>query len=163
MVHLSGQAYGLRAPDASLLGCSFDEVKERQARRGVHRIPYLSDIGAPLIVEAFLDAIYRSSERTDYFGLSCSTFSDDIHANNVQWAPDGDEAFDDGSYVLQFDVEDRVRLVAFRHVDCSEDAARSISEVWIASELFYGVLSNWSELFEREWCDRLRAKEGVPH
>ena len=30
------------------------------------------------------------------------------------WAPDGDEPFDDASYVLQFDVKDRVRLIAFK-------------------------------------------------
>ena len=45
----------------------------------------------------------------------------------MQWAlvsaPDGDEAFDDGSYVLQFDVGDRVRLIAFKRPDQLVDLA----------------------------------------
>ena len=31
----------------------------------------------------------------------------------IVWAPDGDEAFDDGSYVLQVESGDQVRLIAF--------------------------------------------------
>jgi hypothetical protein len=39
---------------------------------------------------------------------------DMIYSRHILWAPDGDAAFDDGSYILQFDVDERVRLIAFK-------------------------------------------------
>ncbi|CAN5547304.1 hypothetical protein BH10PSE14_BH10PSE14_24680 [soil metagenome] len=156
VIHVGGNSYGARAPDASMLACSFDEVRERLERRGAHQIDYLSHVSASLIVEAFLDAIYRDTGRTDYFGLSQAAFGDDVYAAEVQWAPDGDEAFDDSSYVLQFDLEDRVRLIAFRYMEDAGETAASITEEWIASDDFYGLLSNWSGMFAQEWSDQLR-------
>ncbi len=34
--------------------------------------------------------------------------------SKLMWAPDGDEAFDDGSYVLQIDSGSLVRLIGFK-------------------------------------------------
>jgi hypothetical protein len=67
------------------------------------------------------------------------------------WAPDGDEAFDDGSYVLQFDVEDRVRLIAFRSGEGYVHDPATLSDVWLPSDDFYGVLQEWLQSFDREW------------
>lgn len=159
LIHLRGRSYGVRKPDASLLACSFGEVGDRLARRGTHQISYLSCTNASEIVEAFVDGEYRDTARTDYFGLSRSAFIDDVYANKIPWAPDGDEAFDDGSHVLQFDVEDKVRLIAFRQTGCPEDTASSVQEDWIAGDLFYGVLLEWSELFAEEWSSELRKKD----
>ena len=149
----------MREPDASLLACSFDEVRDRLARRGTHQISYLSCTSASEIVEAFVDGEYRDTARTDYFGLSRSAFIDDVYAKKIPWAPDGDEAFDDGSHVLQFDVEDKVRLIAFRQTGCPEDTASSVQEDWIEGDLFYGILLEWSELFAEEWSSELRKKD----
>jgi hypothetical protein len=160
LIHLRGISYGVRKPDASLLACSFEEVRDRLARRGTHQISYLSCTSASEIVEAFLDGEYRDTARTDYFGLSRSAFIDDVYARKIPWAPDGDEAFDDGSHVLQFDVEDKVRLIAFRNMGYSEETARSVQDAWIESDLFYSVLLDWSELFAEEWSNELR-KQGT--
>jgi hypothetical protein len=156
LIHIRGTCYGVRQPDATLLACSFGEVGDRVARRGTHQIPYLSCTSASEIAEAFLDAEYRDTARTDYFGLSRSAFIDDVYANKIPWAPDGDEAFDDGSHVLQFDVEDKVRLIAFRNMGYSEETASSVQDTWIDSDVFYDVLRDWSELFEAEWSNELR-------
>jgi hypothetical protein len=67
------------------------------------------------------------------------------------WAPDGDAALDDGSYVLQFDVDDRVRVIAFR---CRENFLHdpaTLSDVWLSADGFYNVLQQWHDAFEAEW------------
>lgn len=148
LIHIRGAAYGVREPDASLLGCSLDAVTQRLARRGQHCMPAFSDIPAPLIAEAILDAEYRDTGRDSYFGLTHAAFSEQLHANHAQWAPDGDAAFDDGSFVLHFDVEDRVRLIAFRNMP---DGAEQIAEAWIESDRFYETLSGWRRAFLGQW------------
>jgi hypothetical protein len=82
--------------------------------------------------------------------LSEAQFTKTLYSNSLVWAPDGDEAFDDGSYVLQFDVGDRVRLVAFKRPDSLVDPA-SVREVWVSSETFYNVLREWRDSFMAEW------------
>ena len=157
VIYLVGKAYGVREPEASMLGCSFEEVENRIGRRGAHRIQRLSDISADLIVEAFLDAIYRETDRDSYFGHTKSEFENALCDAHIQWAPDGDEAFDDGSYVLQFDIEDKVRLIAFQNMESPDDMANSIAEKWIEGDQFYGILSEWRELFIADWSDKVRA------
>jgi hypothetical protein len=75
-------------------------------------------------------------------------------SSDCQWAPDGDEAFDDGSYVLQFDVDDRVRLIAFKHGERGEgwqcDSA-TLRDVWLAADEFYRILQQWHDAFYAEW------------
>ncbi|WEJ98611.1 MAG: Imm42 family immunity protein [Candidatus Sphingomonas phytovorans] len=155
VVHVRGKIFGVREPDASMLGCSFSEVKDRLGRRGTHGISYLSDVSAPVIVEAFLDAIYRDVARSDYFSYPKSEFSSELYGSKIPWAPDGDEAFDDGSHILQFDVGEKVRLIAFQNMDCSVDTAKSIEEEWIDGDIFYGVLAQWSALFLADWSGQV--------
>lgn len=150
VIHIRGQAYGVQEPDASMLGCSFETVNGRLQRRGTHGVPFLAEIDASLIAEAYLDAVYRQTARIDYFGLSHSAFVKALHESAITWAPDGDEAFDDGSHVLQLDVGNKVRLIAFRNTDSPEDVVGTLREEWLDADLFYGVLSRWSELFAAE-------------
>ena len=155
VIHVGGQTFGIKQPDASMMGCSFNEVNERLKRRGTHSTPILDDVGAGDVAQAYLDAIYRDARRTDYFGLSGAKFVEAVYSNFVTWAPDGDEAFNDGSHVLQFDIGRRVRLVAFVNTDSPDDMVGTISEEWLEAELFYDVLSRWSELFASEWANKL--------
>lgn len=156
VIHIGGKAYGVREPDASMLGCSFEAVNDRLRRRGTHQVPFLSTIGAPLIAEAFLDVMYRQTARVDYFGLPVAKFTDILHGNAIEWAPDGDEAFDDGSHVLQFDVGNKVRLIAFVNTESPEDVGGTVVEEWLDGEVFYGVLCRWSEQFAAEWERKVR-------
>lgn len=83
--------------------------------------------------------------------MSSAAFQDIIYSNHINWAPDGDAAFDDGSYVLHFDVGDQVRLIAFK---CNEDnrpAPSSLSDKWLPADEFYDVLHQWQQAFEAEW------------
>ncbi|MBY5775224.1 hypothetical protein GFL49_33865 [Rhizobium leguminosarum bv. viciae] len=158
VIHVGGRAFGVRQPDASLLGCSFDEVERRLQRRGMHVPPIPLDVPATEIATAYLDAIYRDNARTDYFGLSQHQFADALQTSGAIWAPDGDEAFDDGSHILQFDVVGRVRIVAFLNTEAPDDFSQTISEEWVDADLFYAIVSGWKTLFSLERTAQLKAK-----
>ena len=112
VVHVAGRCYGIRKPDASMLGVSFDQVDKRIARRGSHNPPFPMNAAAADVAYSFRRAIFdESGERERFFGMSVPQFSEAISSNHVQWV--SDEEFDDSSYVLQFEDENEVRLVAF--------------------------------------------------
>jgi hypothetical protein len=155
VVHIGDRTYGVRAPDASMLACSLDAVNDCRRRRGTHCVPFLSEIDAALIAEAFLDANYRETDRLDYFGTPMAEFAEALHANAIVWAPDGDEAFDDGSFILHFDIGSRVRLIAFTNAASNDDMLKTVSERWLEADIFYGILARWSGLFLEEWKSKL--------
>ncbi|HEV3416160.1 MAG TPA: hypothetical protein VG056_05085, partial [Pirellulales bacterium] len=72
-------------------------------------------------------------------------------SNRIVWAPDGDEAFDDGSYVLQFDVRDDVRLIAFKSGGSDRHDPTALSDVRLPTDDFYLILQRWHDAFEAEW------------
>lgn len=158
VIHIGGRAFGVRQPNASMLGCSFNEVEHRLRRWGTHASPIPLDVSAPEVATAYLDALYRDNARTDYFGLSQDQFVDALQSSGAIWAPDGDEAFDDGSHILQFDVDGRVRILAFLNTEEPDDFAQSIREEWMNADLFYAIVSGWKTLFAVERTGRLKAK-----
>jgi hypothetical protein len=135
-----------------MLACSLDEVARRIARRG-HHLALFSEVGnAVEIAEAYIRAVYRESAPADQFlGLNLPEFTEAVRAGKFEWAPDGDEAFDDGSYVLQFDVGDHVRLIAFRQNEEDGDIIVDLGQAWLASSDFYDVLEQWRACFLSEW------------
>ena len=157
LIHLGGREYGVRSPDATLLACSFDAVQRRIARKGTHSISFGLAADVAKIVEAFRAATYdedRQDER--FFGMSCDEFRDILTSSEIVWAPDGDAAFDDGSHVLQFDYGNRVRLIAFKNEDNLDDVLRTLAEVWVSSDEFYGLLEEWQFGFEVAWAAALK-------
>jgi hypothetical protein len=162
VIHIGEKLYGVRESDASMLGCSFSGVNDRLLQRGTHQIPLLSTVEAALIAEAYLEAVYTETERTDYFGLPKTKFIDVLYKSAVVWAPDGDEAFDDGSHVLQFDIGNKVRLIAFINTDAPGEMMSTIAEQWLDAEVFYNVLSRWSDLFAAEWAIKIQESDDAP-
>ncbi|QDU54111.1 Imm42 family immunity protein [Aeoliella mucimassa] len=150
VIHISGRRYGVFKPDATMLACSFDEVGRRISSRGNHTVPF-SELDAGEIALAFSGALYASNPEQYYFGIALPTFYDMIHASRVVWAPDGDEAFDDGSYVLQFDFEAHVRLIAFKSGQESLYDPVTLSDIWLEADNFYSILSQWHDNFSSEW------------
>ena len=111
VIYIKGLRYGLYSNDATFLACSFDEVRNRITRRGNHSAPFSAETNAGCIADAFREVVYDPSRKAgQYFGILANEFRAIINTNHIMWAPDGDQAFDDGSYVLHFDVGDRVRL-----------------------------------------------------
>ena len=134
-----------------MLAISFDEVQRRVARRGSHTATLATEPDAEQIADSFLNACCADEQKESFFGIAAEHFREVIYSNHLVWVPDGDEAFDDGSYVLQFDVADRVRLVAFKQDDNYVYDRGTLRGLWVGSDTFYEVLQQWSEAFEAEW------------
>jgi hypothetical protein len=155
---VDGYRYGVYEPNATLLAVSFEEVQRRIDRRGTHLTP-ISHAGAGLIADAFRAAIYGEEYGSPYPGMTSEDFADIVHSSRIDWAPDGDEAFDDGSYVLQFDSENRVRLIAFKTRPDGRFDPSTLKDLWIESEQFYDVLHRWQADFLAEWESLPKVKD----
>lgn len=143
-IHVAGRVYGVRSPNASMLACSFDTVQRRLDQRGHHYFPGASKASAVTLAEAVHSAIYSENIAGDYIlGVSTAEFTQLLHASEILWAPDGDEAFDDGGHVLQLDEESGVRIVAFTNSNNIDIISDSLSELFMPSIQFYETLNKW--------------------
>lgn len=159
VIYITGRCYGIRSSEATLLANSADEVERRIARRGSHTAPFASS-NADEIAHAVRRALYTECGDGElFFGMPLAHFKDVIRSQHLLWAPDGDEAFDDGSYVLHFDVEDRVRLIAFTSTSNSLFDPASLRDAWLLLDDFYRILRNWRDRFEVEWASLPKAKD----
>ncbi|MGB6900929.1 MAG: Imm42 family immunity protein [Candidatus Acidiferrum sp.] len=160
VLHVGGQRYGVYKSEATMLANSFDAVQTRIASRGNHTAPFATELDAGAIADAFRNAIYADDQHESFFGIPLAEFCKFFYMpSNVMWAPDGDEAFDDGSYVLQFDVGSRVRLIAFKSGEGYRHAPGSLSDVWLPADDFYSVLLEWRDAFEAEWVSAPKFSE----
>ncbi|WP_417067840.1 Imm42 family immunity protein [Niveibacterium terrae] len=151
LIYVNGRVYGVNAPDATLLACSYDGVANRISNRGRHVVPFVRERDPKDIVFAYLASRFDVGvSRRCFCGLSASEFEEFLTARGIVWAPDGDQAFDDGSHVLQFDDGNQVRLIAFLNDGGLDDISKTISDVWMPSDEFYGILSSWKLAFDRE-------------
>lgn len=162
VIYLYGRRYGVYRPDATLLACSFEAVRNRIAHRGQHVAPFAEESSARDIAEAFYTAIYGEEDRRPMFlGIPTSEIRNIFQdkPSNCMWAPDGDAAFDDGSYVLQFDVDARVRLIGFKATPEFLIDISSVSDVWIPADDFYSLLQSWQEMFDTAWANLPKAAQ----
>lgn len=150
LIQVAGQVYGIRAPGQSMLACSFDEVANRISARGTHQASF-AQAAALDIANSYINAIYHDGGKNEtYFGMSEVEFTKTLSSSSLVWAPDGDEAFDDGSYVLHFDAGNQVRLIAFKCPDSLVDPS-SMRDVWLSSDTFYNILAEWRDSFLSNW------------
>jgi hypothetical protein len=157
VIYVSGLCYGIRSAESTMLACSFDEVGRRIRMRGGHTVPFAAETDGGGIADAFRNAIYSEEPRESHFGIPLPRFREMIYSKRIVWAPDGDEAFDDGSYVLQFDVEDRVRLIAFKSVPGHTYDPATLRNTYLVADDFYGLLQRWHGAFENEWASLPKA------
>jgi len=162
-IYVAGCRFGLYKPQATLLACSFDAVGQRIASRGLHVAPFAEKSPAADIADAFYKSIYTQNQAHCFLGVGAVEFRKIFLAepNKCMWAPDGDAAFDDGSYVLQFDVADRVRIVAFKSSPGYCVDRGTLAEVWLKSENFYNTLRVWLDAFEKAWAGMPKSPEEV--
>jgi len=96
VVYIGNYRYGVHAPRATMLACSFDEVKRRMANRGKHMAPFANESDASRIAIAVDKAIYASRDEGEIiFDTSLLELRKRIGVHKLLWAPDGDAAFDD--------------------------------------------------------------------
>lgn len=148
VIYVMGHSYGVREPHATTLGASFNEVRRRIDERGSHTLPVVMEADAESVASAFRRAVYGECEEAElFFGMAAAQFRDAIYSNNLVWAPDGDEAFDDGSYVLQVESQDQVRLIAFVGTPDFLYDPSSLRDLRLAGDEFYKVLQDWLDGF----------------
>lgn len=150
VIHVAGRCYGRRESDSTMLACSYDEVKNRITRRGTHIASFATVADAGRIASAVRETLYAPEPKPTYFEIPDDEFREIIYSRHILWAPDGDEAFDDGSYVLQFDAEDKVRIIAFKDGAAYGIDRYTLSDIWLSADRFYQVLQDWHSGFETE-------------
>ena len=156
VIYIKNYRYGVYSDEATALGCSFDSIKERIDMRGKHIAQFSTEKKPELIAEAVKNALYTDNTlETTFFGIPINEFSDIIYKNKIIWAPDGDEAFDDGSYILQFDVDRKVRIIGFKCLDNFRCDPKTVNELWIDAKDFYDTLQEWYNGFLNEWKDKV--------
>ncbi len=145
-----GRRSGVKSADATLLAVSSDEVGRRLSGRGKHEASF-SEADAATIANAYTTAVYLDHDQSEtYFGLSEASFTQTIYSSQLVWAPDGDEAFDDNSYVLQFDIwqpGSNSCSYALRRVCRSPP----LQDLCLAADSFYDILRRWRQEFLTEW------------
>lgn len=149
-LHVDGRRYGVDEPDATCLGGPLRHIQQRISRRGGHLVPFAKEMTAQEIALIFLDSIYGNGCVAKNLGHAVEQVRRVISSRNIDWSSDVDEAFDDGSHVYQFDLGERVRLVA-----CRNREVMDISEVVLPADVFYGILDRWQKSFTKE-CDDVR-------
>jgi hypothetical protein len=138
LVHLAGRQYGVREDHATMLGSSFDEVVVRLQRRGMHRCSEVASLSAEDVGQRYWRGTYSADAVPAETDLS-----DKLHLANVVWAPDGDEAFNDTSHILQLDLGQSVRLIGFRAPEDLREKVRDVTEVIVSENEFYDTLADW--------------------
>jgi hypothetical protein len=152
VLHVGSKRYGVREPEASMLGCSIDAVDRRLENRGKHAAFFSQHGSGGDIADAVYGAIYASPKLSyPTFGRSRAEVYDEVISNKILWAPDGDEAFDDVSFVLHFDLGDKVRVIAFRLDANARHDPATLSDVTLRADYFYELLRQWRSSFEAEW------------
>jgi hypothetical protein len=161
VLHVKGRPYGVKSIDATMLACSLDEVQRRISRRGGHTAFFSQDSEADLIASAVDDSIYGPENQSANFrGLPQRQLRELVYSHHLQWAPDGDEAFDDSSRVLHFDVDDRIRIIAYTvEKDHYRLNPQTLRDQWLDADEFYGVLERWCDAFETEWLAAPKVSE----
>ncbi len=136
LIHVGGRCYGVNEPKAIVLARPFSEIETRTEERGTHTAPFSeADLEATI-------ASVRESERPWLFDMAF-----------------GISKFD-RSHVYQFDVTDKVWVVAFRYLDeVHEIDPDSVRDVWLDAAEYYQLLETWRDVFDTEW---LAAPEKVP-
>ena len=157
VIHIGGFRYGVYEDEATMLANSFDEVRRRIADQGSHSCPFALEADARKIADAVSLAIYGDGLKDEAFlGVSRSELCELVSSKNLLWVPDEDEAFDDGSYVLQFDVEERVRLIAFQRPIGLFHEPSTLRDIWVAKQAYYGTLQQWKDEFEAFWIAEMK-------
>lgn len=149
--HIGGLRYGVTDLDATMMRCSLDQVTDRLAARGTHAAGPLAIREAGAVWDAYRELFYGMEDKILYAGLGYDEYQWFYAGNDLVLAPDGDEAFDDGSHVLQFDIGPQVRLIAARSGSGLTHDPSTLRDVRLPADEFYRVLAEWRRAYLEEW------------
>jgi len=156
-IWIDGLGYGIDQEDATCLANSYEWLKYRLDNRGTF---VGVDWSNKSVQEILGSARYEIYGRIGATAESCEPF------RRLMMAPDGDEAFDDGSTIIQFDVNNVVRLVAGRtsamnSVEALDRATYrdeysrllrwepgTLRDITFDADVFYDTIRQWLSAFE---------------
>ncbi|KAA6457180.1 hypothetical protein DYQ86_22840 [Acidobacteria bacterium AB60] len=161
--YVGGRRYGYRKPDSTLIGPSFNGMHRKIVDRGSHKSPFPSDADAAQIATA----ISRANSLDDMddlllYGVPWLQIFRILHSNGCILAPDSEQGFDDGSYVLHFDDGPLERLIAFQVGADYRVVEGSLRDVRLQQYDFYGILTEWQMRFKEEWGSTPKAGGSIP-
>lgn len=154
VLYVNSMMYGCRELDSTCLGCSYNEVKQRLRNRGKHvlEIPIADPVH---FARSAIACMYGSEDDgAGYDFLDKECFLDILAQSGAWWAPDGDEAFDDGSNVFQIDCAESVRIIAFKRGAAGSVDESSLRDLTLDATAFYTILEQWIRDFEMDWRKR---------
>jgi hypothetical protein len=152
VIYVGGRRYGYREPDSTLIGTSFNGMRRRIAERGNHKSSLPSNADAAQIATAVShENSLNDMDDMLLYGIPWHQFFKTLYSNGCVLAPDNEQGFDDGSYVLQFDDSLTVRLIAFHVTADYQVEAGSLRDVRLAQDDFYRTLQEWHDRFDAEW------------
>jgi hypothetical protein len=155
VIHIKDNIYGIKSKGATALACSYDAVIDRIKKRGTHICPeFITDLSALELSDLFEGVLYRDKKEykmPDNIGVLHNELSDIVYQNELLWVPDGDEAFDDGSRIIQFDIEQTVRLIGYKSLHKNKIDIKTLTDLTMDAEQYYTTLENWSNNFYNEW------------
>lgn len=152
VIHIGGKTYGIDAHDATDLGCSLLRVEERLATRGGHASHIADYINAGEIADAAYGSLFgRGDIEYSSLGLPKEYLENELREKKLFWVPNGDAAFDDGSFILQIDIGEQVRLIGFRLGELPRHDPATLADVRISSDEFYGILESWRCIYKAQW------------
>ena len=155
VVYIKSHQYGIREENATLLACAYDETKRRLQNRGKHIAPFIAGRCGGDIIDSIMEAVYDPAPKRDtIWGMPLETLGNIVDASQCEWHRCCDEAFDDGSCLLQFDVGDTVRLIANLPPKSSTNLKhdpKTLQDITIEATVFYNTLNVWLQKFEAEW------------
>ncbi|MBB4100454.1 hypothetical protein GGR46_004026 [Sphingomonas kyeonggiensis] len=152
LIHVGGRQYGVKKPRACVMGNSYNEIVSRISQDGKHILNSSSKIDSKELSIYILNSIYNRGFEGGVIPSQWSKEIDDnLYANALIWAPDGDSAFDDGSHVVQVDDGQFARITAFINAETQDEFENSISDVILRRETFYETLGAWAREFDGQW------------
>ncbi len=152
-IHLMKYRYGCLGSEATLLACSLDEVEKRVQNRGLHTADFAYSCSASQIAHSFYAAMYLEPCDWSLCDLVSRDICKEVTSSDLkfQWAPDGDAAFDDGSYILHFDLYENVRVIGFQCDQGGHLISSSLRDINMKANEFYELLERWSCSIRSEW------------
>src|SRR5262249_23603083 len=125
-----------------------------------HVASFSREADAGLIADAMVQSVYASDESEEQLlGLSRGELRGLLYSNNIIWAPDGDQAFDDGSCVVQFDNPGSVRIIGFKFDASFHHIPNTLRDISLDADKFYGILEEWLAEFEAEWAAAAKVRD----
>ena len=136
IVFINNISYGIDMPYATTFFCIKDELLKY----------YSESINADLKLTKYSGIeIARSYYGQNYSNIPLDAYDKDLLTltkNLLTWSPES--AFDDGSYIIQIDEYDKIRLIGFK--SCTKDERyivdeKSITELRIEKSVFKQILN----------------------